>query len=88
MTTTEQQARMIGKAIREEAEIVPTPLANGIERRAFSLKMAIETRGSAFPVTSAAVDDAADVLQAARMYDAFLVGADAQPDQSPAEATP
>lgn len=82
MTITEQQARMIGKAIREEAQIVALAIENEMERRAICLKLAIETRGSAFPATSTAVADAADVLQAARMYDAFVSGADSR------EATP
>lgn len=74
---TEDQARMIGKAIRDEANLVATPLANETERRAFSLKMAIDTRGNAFRSDSSAVQDATDVLQAAQMYDDFLTAAKA-----------
>lgn len=71
---TEDEARMIGKAIREEAKLAHLPIENEMERRAICLKLALETRGSAFPVTSRAVEDAADVLEAARLYEAYVTG--------------
>jgi hypothetical protein len=73
---TEDEARMIGRAIREEAKIVAIPIENEMERRAICLKLAVETKGVAFSLKNDAtpVEAAAEVLKAARMYDDFVVG--------------
>lgn len=71
---TENEARMIGKAIKEEAEIRAVAIESPIERRAVCLKFAIETRANAFRTDTKASEDAADVLVAARLYDDFVSG--------------
>lgn len=73
---TEDQARMIGKAISEEAEMVAVPIENEMERRAICLKLAIDTKGVAFSLKNddSPADAAAQVLEAARMYDDFVSG--------------
>lgn len=74
---TEDEARMIGKAIKEAAEIRAVAIESPVERRAVCLKLAIDTRGDAFRTDSKASEDAADVLEAARMYDDFVSGREA-----------
>lgn len=76
---TEDEARMIGKAIRDEAGIVALPSENPTERRAICLKFAIETKGVAFSLKndSTVVEAARQVLEAARLYHAFVSDAEA-----------
>lgn len=52
------------------------PMINPLERRALSLKFAIETKGVAFSLKNdASVEEAAEqVLTAAKMYNDFIVG--------------
>ena len=72
---TEDEARMIGKAIREEAQIVGLAIQNPMERRAICLKLAIETKGVAFSLKNDGTVEAAEqVLDAARIYHAFVSG--------------
>lgn len=73
---TEDEARMIGKAIREEAKLVAVPIENLIERRAICLKLAIETKGVAFSLANDAsvADAAAQVIEAAQLYHDFVTG--------------
>lgn len=73
---TENEARMIGRAIREEAKLISIPIENEMERRAICLKLAIETKGVAFSLKNdATVAEAAEqVLTAALMYDDFVSG--------------
>jgi hypothetical protein len=73
---TEDQARMIGKAIREEANMIALPIENETERRVICLKLAIETKGAAFSLKNDAsiAEAAAGVVEVARMYDDFVSG--------------
>jgi hypothetical protein len=72
---TEDEARILGKAIFEEVKILPVAMENEVERRAFCLKMAIETKGIWFEEVGA--NPEASVLRVARVYEAFVSGADA-----------
>lgn len=71
---TEDEARMIGKAIREEARIVGVAIENPMERRAICLKLAMDTKGVAFSLKNdASVAEAAgQVLEAAQLYLDFV----------------
>jgi hypothetical protein len=73
---TEDEARMIGKAIREEAKLIQIPIENEMERRAICLKLAIETKGVTFSLKNDAspTDAAASVIEAARLYEAYVTG--------------
>lgn len=73
---TEEEARMIGRAIREEARMVGLPTDDPVERRAICLKLAIETKGVAFSLKNDAdVSEAADqVVVAAKIYEAYVSG--------------
>lgn len=72
---TENEARMIGKAICEEARLIRLPLQDPIEQRAVCLKFAIETEGIAsarIRPDSTMAEAAERVLDAARLYYAFV----------------
>lgn len=74
---TEDDARMLGKAIKEAAGLVSLPIENDKERRLLCLKLAIETKNVAFSLKNdGTVAEAAEqVLVAASMYDDFVSGA-------------
>lgn len=73
---TEDEAKMIGRAIREAAGLIQIPIENETERRAIALKLAIDTKGVAvsFKDDSTPAETAAEVVAAAHVYDDFLTG--------------
>ena len=73
---TEDQARMIGKAIRDEAGLIRVPIENEIERRAICIRLALDTKGVQFSLKddAPAMAVAGEVLAVARMYDDFISG--------------
>lgn len=73
---TEDEARMLGKAIRESAEMVSIPIKDPIERRAICVKLAMETKGVAFSLKNDGTlpEAAQQVLEAAQLYYAFVTG--------------
>jgi hypothetical protein len=73
---TEDEAKMIGRAIKDAAEMVALPIDRPTERRAICLKLAIETKGVAFSLkTDGTVQDSAEqVVAAARLYEQFVSG--------------
>lgn len=74
---TEDEARMIGKAIHEAAEMVALPIECEMERRAICLKLAIGTWNVAhyaFADGPTSADIAALVVDAARVYEAYVTG--------------
>lgn len=81
---TEDQARMIGRAIREEANLISVPVQDPMERRAICLRFAIETKGVAFSLKNdATVTEAAEqVIEAARLYHDFVSGEAAESEDA------
>lgn len=73
---TEDEARMIGKAIREEAQLLALAIQDPMERRAICLKLAIETKGVALLLKNDATvaESAERVVDAARLYFTFVSG--------------
>lgn len=71
---TEEEARMIGRAIREEAQLIAVPVENPMERRAVCLKFAIETRGRMVIDDATFAAGVGEVIGAARHYDAYITG--------------
>jgi hypothetical protein len=71
---TEPEARMIGKAIREEANLIALAIHDPIEQRALCLRFAIDTQRVAMSLAPAgtAVEAASQVVEAARLYHGFL----------------
>lgn len=75
---SEDEARMIGKAIREEANLLALGIHDPIERRGICLKLAIETKGVAFSLKNdgTVAEAAQQVVDAAQIYYAFVTSED------------
>jgi len=73
---TENEARMIGKAICEEARLVGLPIHDPMERRAICLKLANETKEVAFSLKNddTVTDAVMQTLDAARLYEEYVIG--------------
>lgn len=71
---TEDEARRIGEAIAEAAELKRVPIEIPMERRAYALKCAIETKSVAMSLREDAsvAESAGQVLEAAGMYLTFI----------------
>lgn len=68
---------MIGRAIREEARLIAVPIQDELERRAICLRLAIDTDGVGFSLLksdTSPAECAAEVVEAARLYEAYVSG--------------